>query len=115
MKIEFNRGLKKLDGKDLMQPLPNGTETKDPATLKSVTTNALLANFSDELTLPGSEKADRYNLAMRINASLGAIEVSIEELALIKKLIGKGFGPLYVGQAYLMLETSLKEVEELKG
>jgi len=110
MNIEFNRGLKNIDGSDMMEREKDGAS--EPSTLKLVAVNALLSQFVDEQDLSGNEKADRYNLAMRINGTLGATDLKVEEIALIKKLVGKAFSALIVGQAYQMLETELKEVKD---
>jgi len=43
-------------------------------------------------------------LATRIYANPEELDLTIEEIAKIKQLIGKGYGPLIVGQAWDMLE-----------
>ena len=98
MKINFNQNLKKLDGTDL-----------ENITLKSVTTEVLQLAFQDEQGLSGEEKAKRWVLATRVYANPGNIDLTIEEVSLIKKLIGKAYGPLIVGQAWEMLEGKMGE------
>jgi hypothetical protein len=94
MKINFTAELKTLGGEPL-QP---------PTTLKEVAVNILLTLLDDERNLPGEEKAKRSLLATRIYANPENIDLTVEELALIKKLIGKAYTPLIVGQAWQMLE-----------
>jgi hypothetical protein len=96
MKINFGQSLKELDGK----AIKNGE--KD-LTLKAVACNALGAIFNDDQMLSGEEKAKRGLLAMRLYANPD-IDLTIEELALTKKLIGKAYGPIVIAQAWAMLE-----------
>ena len=93
MKINFNQLIKNIQGEEI----------KD-LTLKTVSVEALLATFSDEQSLSGEEKAKRYVLATRIYANPEELDLTVEEVAKIKQLIGKGYGPLIVGQAWDMLE-----------
>ena len=93
MKINFNQPIKNIQGEEI----------KD-LTLKIISVEALLATFSDEQSLSGEEKAKRYVLATRIYANPEELDLTIEEIAKIKQLIGKGYGPLIVGQAWDMLE-----------
>jgi len=98
MDVNFAQELKTLDG----ESISNG-RGRQTTTLKDVTIDALLATFQDEQGLPGNEKLERYKLALRV--SLAPVQtLNAEEISLIKKLIGKAFSPLIVGQAYLMLE-----------
>lgn len=96
MEIDFSQGMKNFDG-------TVATDREKPLTLGAVSTEALLAVFQDEQSLPGEEKAKRYELAMRILKG-GRLELSVEEAAELKRLIGKAFAPLIVGQAFRMIE-----------
>ena len=93
MKINFNQPIKNIQGEEI----------KD-LTLKTVSVEALLATFSDEQSLSGEEKAKRYVLATRIYANSEELDLTVEEISKIKQLIGKGYGPLVVGQAWEILE-----------
>lgn len=73
-------------------------------TLGHVSLSALLATFEDERALTGKQKADRMQLALKINSNMKEVDLTIEQLNLVKELIGKGFGPLVVGRAYELLE-----------
>ena len=53
--------------------------------------------------MAGEEKLKRYKLAMLIYDN-DAPELSIEDLAKIKELVGKAYVPLIVGQVWSMLE-----------
>ena len=97
MKINFNQPLMKLGINETLLK-PNSTES---FCLKDATIEALLA---PEENLSGEEKAKRYLMATRIYANPEGPDFSLEELGIIKKVIGKGYGPLVVGQAWGMLE-----------
>lgn len=73
------------------------------ATLGGVCIGALLGVYADEQSLSGDEKFKRYKLAERISAG-GEQDVSAEEVALLKKLIGKNWPPAVLGPAYEALE-----------
>ena len=94
MKINFTAELKTLGGESL-QP---------PTTLKEVAVNALLAMLEDERHISGEDKAKRWLLATRIYSNPEGVDLAVEEVALIKNLIGKAYLPLIVGQAWQMLE-----------
>ncbi len=97
MKINFNQQLKQL-GKDEPLLKPNSTE---PFCLKDAAIEALIMPEENQT---GEEKAKRYVMATRIYANSDGPDFTLEELATIKKVIGKGYGPLIVGQAWEMLE-----------
>ncbi len=97
MKINFNQSLKQL-GKD--DPLLKSNST-EPFCLKDAAIEALLM---PEENLSGEEKAKRYLMATRIYANPDGPDFTVEELATIKKVIGRGYGPLVVGQVWEMLE-----------
>lgn len=96
MKVNFEAVLV-----DLNLDIITGKESK-PATVKSIVIDALLATFQDEASLSGEEKMKRYVLATSIHK--GANEVSVEDVGMIKKLVGKAYAPLIVGQVWQVLE-----------
>jgi len=99
MKVDFSEVLKALDGNDIcISPDSNVS-----ATLKEVSVIALMSSYEDERNLPGEQKFERWRLANKIHGG-DVVELSIEEVALLKKLIGKAWGPLVVGQAWTLLE-----------
>ncbi len=116
MKINFNQTLKKLDG----SPIPRIERKACPqcgfrfaedfilekeTTLKYIVLEALQMIFNDEQGLSGEEKVKRWLLAVRIEATSEIdLDLTVEEIALIKRLVGKAYGPLIVGQTWEMLE-----------
>lgn len=96
MKINFNIELKDMDGKPIM-------ETKDkPLLLDKVCVNAVLSEIPDEKTT-GEQKLQRFQLAKKIYGA-GEIDVTAEEIVLLKDKIGKLYLPLVVGQVFEILE-----------
>lgn len=97
MKIDFDAVLLDLKG-EIMK------DGDAPVSLKTVAVNALFAPFPDEREIDGTEKAKRFNLGLRIDVG-GEVEVSAEEVSLVKKLIGKAYPVLIVGRAYQLIEA----------
>lgn len=100
MKIDFNTALRDMDGKVLV------AEDGKEATLKGAAINALLGVFQDESTLSGEDKLKRWEIAVKVKGSDLTTEFSIEELVVIKKMIGKAYAPMIVGQAWKLLECN---------
>lgn len=98
MQVLLGSQLKTLEGE--MLPDLQG----NPAVLRGVCIEALMAQFEDERNLSGEEKLKRFELALKIKQAVDPAEFTAEEIALMKKLIGKGYGPLIVGQTWKMLE-----------
>jgi len=66
---------------------------------------ALTANFEDEKELTGEEKVKRFMIAQKIYRKReGTIDSTAEEVALIKKLVGKAWGTIVVGKIWELLE-----------
>ena len=98
MQVLLGKVLMDLDGAELLG------EDKQPFTLRSACVAALLAQFEDEKNLSGEEKLKRWELAVTIKNSSDPAELKAEEIALIKKLIGKAYAAIIVGQTWKFLE-----------
>lgn len=94
--IDFSQAMRDLNGKEI-------ADGDVSFTLGAVACNSLLATFSDEGNLPGTKKAERFSLAMKIHGK-PRVGLKAEEVALLKMLIGKAYAALIVGQAWLMLD-----------
>jgi hypothetical protein len=99
MKIDFDTVLKRLDGKPLQ--VPDGDSTKN-ANLSFVATEALMA-FDPQSKESGENKAKFWALAMRV-AKGGEVELTVEEVSMLKQKIGENFAPVVVGPAWELLE-----------
>ena len=107
MKIDFTVIMRELD---TGAPIPDAqASTKDknvPLTLKAVAYRALLAQFQDE-PADGERSYRRYKVASKILDAEDPTEVELttEEVADLKKLIGKGWSPVVVGCAWDEIES----------
>lgn len=77
-----------------------------PLTLRQAALTVLMISDPRE-KISGEEKASRFAVAMKV-AQGKEDSLSIDELALIKKLIGDGYNPVVVGQAWELLEGGNK-------
>ena len=67
-------------------------------TLADVAENALLSDYRDEQNLDGVEKLKRWTLAKKIEDTKSSVTLNADEIALIKKLVGKAYNPLVYGE-----------------
>lgn len=98
MEVAVGKKLTDLNGNVLKNQ--DGTDSE----LKNVIIDALLATYKDEQGLTGEEKLSRWQLATKVKASDGVAYLDAEEVVLIKKLIGKAYSTVIVGQAWQILE-----------
>lgn len=101
MKRNLNVVLKTIDGKSLREAHEAGERD---VLLSRLAVNALLVNYPDEQSLSGEDKVKRFKLAQLINDADGDVEVTAEQVSLLKSLIAKAYTPLVVGQSYEILE-----------
>jgi len=101
MKVDVNVVLKTLDGKGLKDN--DGNDNVVDATLKMAIINALLSPVQKE---SGVDKVNKYELAKRVYSTTvdELVELSAEDITLIKNRIGEVYPPLIVGQIYNLLE-----------
>jgi hypothetical protein len=105
MKVDFSKELIDLDGKTV----DSSATDKTPATVRKVVCGALIASYPDEANLNPEEKVKRWNLALRVQKELDPIDFKTDEIALMKKLVGKAYGPMIVGQVWEVLENGISE------
>ncbi len=96
MLINFDKTIKALDGTDLQ-------EGGQPVLFKDLIVGALLANHADEPGLSGMAKFNRGKLAEKVFAG-GDLELPVEDIAIIKDMIGKYCTPLVVFQIFDYIE-----------
>lgn len=97
--LNLNQPISNLDGTTVVE----GGKSMIAA---GIIENALLLSFPDEQNLAGDEKIKRYALALKINAKPEDVQLTADEIALIKKLVAKGWGPLIVGQIWKLLDPA---------
>jgi hypothetical protein len=97
--VDFTQQIKQFDGSDLV-----GNDGKPTnLTLEAVAENALLGSYNDEQGLSGEDKLKRYHLALKIYDHKTNVELSVDEQALLRKLIAKSYNTLVMGRAWEML------------
>jgi len=116
MKVKLNTELKDFEGNAMVfavaiagQP---ATDTQPAvkaqpavnATLGKMMIESLLVTFKDEENLSGEEKLKRWQLAIKIKNAEVTVEMTVEEIALVKKLVGKAYSTIIVGQVWELLE-----------
>jgi hypothetical protein len=95
VKVNFSQVLIDLEGSPIVD---NGK----PVTLGAITAQALLA-ADPNTPESGDDKARAYDIATRVYRA-GEVEVSVEDVALMKKKIGQFMTAIVVGQTFRMLE-----------
>lgn len=102
MALDMTRPIVPLTGKTFAGP------DGKPATLTlgTVAADALLMPFPDEKGLDAKQKVERYELAKRIVEDPAHVTLTVEETALIKKLIGNAYSAGVVGPAFEMLDPA---------
>lgn len=100
MKLNFSTPILDLEGK----PCKVGEKE---TTLGTVVIEALMAVFPDEQNLLGETKLKRFRLA-EVAIKGGEQDLSVDDVSMIKALVGKAYGPLVVGRVYDMLDPPPK-------
>ena len=98
MKIDFSVALKSLAGDEIKDGKGEAFTLRDAAVV------ALDAVSDDDRKLDGKEKYRRGHLATRIYGTKEPIALDVDELALVKTLIGKIYGPRIVKETWDILD-----------
>lgn len=106
MKISLNQKMKDIEGEVIKVNKQKGKEVVEiDLKLAKVLITALTSNFEDEKNLEGEEKVKRFIIAQKIQRKKdGVVDLSVEDVAMIKKLVGKTWGTIVVGQVWEILE-----------
>ena len=95
----LNKTFKNVDGTEIVDP-----QTKDVIKLSVICINALLTPREDDNKLSGVDKVKRWKLAQEIYSKPEEIDLSAEDVTLLKDLIAKSYGTVVTAQAWEMLE-----------
>jgi hypothetical protein len=98
MLIKTNTVITNLAGESMKDMDADGNASD--ATLKSTIVNALLSPVQKET---GTDKVQKYELAKKVYEA-DEIELTAEEITLIKARVGDAFVPIVVGRVFEMLE-----------
>jgi len=102
MKIDFSTEMKTIEGKPLPKADSQG-KVEGVVKLKDVCVRSLLAVYANEPNLPVEKKVGRFTLAQKV-VNEGEIDLTPEEVVMIKHVVGKNYGALIVGQTYALLK-----------
>ena len=100
MKIDFAQPIKALNGKPMKNQ--DGTDFL----LRDAATVALDANFEEDKRLEYKEKYRRGDLAKRIYRCKEPINLDVDDLKLVKDMVGRAFGPQVVKEAWDMIDPT---------
>jgi hypothetical protein len=93
MLIDVSKILVNIAGQPIMDTTDNGEAV--PATVKMALVNAVLSPEQNE---KGIQKIQKYELAKRLYQADKEVEVTAEEVVLMKKRVEELYAPLIVGQ-----------------
>lgn len=100
--VDFSKPVLDMTGKPYL-----AEDGKTPKTLGQFCEDALVADFPDERgKVEGAEKFKRWQLAVKIRD--GAKDLTAEETATVKALVGKGYAPAVVGPIWQALDPAVK-------
>lgn len=99
MQVNLNKAILDIEGK----PIRDGEEELN---VRKCLVGSLL-NSPDGQQIEGQEKQKRFALALRLqNQKDENINLTAEQIVLLKKVVGHSFAPLLVGRLYEELEPS---------
>jgi hypothetical protein len=101
MKVDFSSPINGLDNKPVKEA--NGSGGSMEITMSSICCSVLLTQDTEEAAATGEEKVKRFKIAEKVYSG-GEQDLSAEDIVLLKRLIGKFYGPLVVARAYDILE-----------
>ncbi len=93
MKININQVLTQLNGQPIKDTDESGKAVD--ATVRNALVNAVLLPEQNE---KGTQKVLKYELAKKIYQAKEDVEVTAEEVVMLKRVVGEAFAPLIVGQ-----------------
>ena len=109
MKIDVTQQLTELDGtlmvtgRQVCPTCGQAVSEAEPMTVRLAATRALTVTFRDEPGVQGEERVRRFHLALRITDE-DEPNLTVEEIALIKKLTGKLGGNVVAGRMWAILD-----------
>lgn len=85
-------------------PLTSGPPANEPLVYKNLLSGCLFAESRDGSRLTSAQRRDRWLLAQRIEAATDEVELSSEEITLLKELCASEYPTLASGQIIVELE-----------
>lgn len=115
MQLNFNSEITDYDNESI--PLKKDSEgnTEEVMTLGSMAITALNAMSEKDKNMAADEKINRASLSLQIHDAMkkgdGNVDVSHEDVVLIKKLMNDVYNPLPLMRAYDIMDPKPKKVE----
>jgi hypothetical protein len=104
MIINFNQNITDIDEVDIyVNQRPDNTKG-DLLTLGLASVIALQNNYQDEQNLSPDQKISRMKIALKIHKNPDPVELTVEEVAEIKKTVNKQFGTLVYFRVNQLIE-----------
>lgn len=100
MKIKVNETLKGIDGVEVLKG-----EKGRPLTLKDICINSILSPDQGD---DDKKKFEKWEIFKKVRDANDFAELTVEEITIVKKSIGKIQPPLILGQCYEIIESSKK-------
>ena len=112
MNINFKQALIDYDGVPVLKTkitedadgITRRVETDAPILLEDIVISALSASYREDAECKPKDKLERFALSLRIKNAKEGVEVTIEEAALIKKMVTKGCTVLACGRICKLVE-----------
>ena len=101
MKIDFSRTINNLDGVPMQTRID--ADILAPLTLARVVTESLLSADESSKSMSGAKKAELFALAMRVHAATEPIDLTPEQVSLIRERVGAVCTTLVCGRAFELL------------
>ena len=98
MKVKIETALIGIDGVETLK-----SDKGRPLTIKDIIVNSVLTPLQDD---DEKKKFEKYEIFKKVRDAKSEVELSIEQIALIKKSIGKIQPPLIMGQCFEILENN---------
>lgn len=99
MTIDFTQKLYGLDGTVLK-------DGENEVSLAIIVSNSLLAALPSDSNMSAKSKVDLFRLAQKINLNPASVELTSEEVSLVKDRVGASYAPLVVGLVWSILDPN---------
>jgi len=83
----------------------DGNSFPDKPTIKSAVMGSLINVLRGDETLAAEQKVKMFELAMRIHGA-EQIELTAEDVSLIKERVGKAYPPMVVGRVFQAIDPA---------
>lgn len=104
MKVNLDKTIKTMDGKNFQEPDATGKLVDKVLTLREVIFTTLTTPLADDQKLPAADKMRIYRLAQRVSGEGGIVAFTVEDLGTIKDRLNKLYGVHIFGIVSDLLE-----------